>query len=91
MNKKNFIIIILIFIVVIGFLSSIFYFNLKDSNQLEVEATVKLVGNNYIIVYDDDGNEYSINTDYYIEGASTVVYDSQGGNPSYFKQPYKIF
>ncbi len=34
---------------------------------------------------------YSINTDYYVEGASTVVYDSQGGNPSYFKQPYKIF
>jgi hypothetical protein len=34
---------------------------------------------------------YSVNTDYYIEGASTVVYDSQGGNPSYFKQPYKIF
>jgi hypothetical protein len=34
---------------------------------------------------------YSINIDYYIEGASTVVYDSQGGNPSYFKQPYKIF
>lgn len=34
---------------------------------------------------------YSVNTDYYIEGASAVVYDSQGGNPSYFKQPYKLF
>lgn len=34
---------------------------------------------------------YSANTDYYIEGASAVVYDSQGGNPSYFKQPYKLF
>ena len=34
---------------------------------------------------------YSANVDYYIEGASVVVYDSQGGNPSYFKQPYKLF
>jgi hypothetical protein len=29
--------------------------------------------------------------DYYIEGATTVVYDSQGGNPVYYKDPYKIF
>ena len=34
---------------------------------------------------------YSANADYYIEGASVVVYDSQGSNPSYFKQPYKLF
>ena len=29
--------------------------------------------------------------DYYIEGASTVVYDSMGSNPTYFKDPYRIF
>ena len=34
---------------------------------------------------------YSSNIDYYIEGASTVVYDSQGGNPTYYKDQYKLF
>lgn len=29
--------------------------------------------------------------DYYIEGASTVVYSSSGDNPVYFKNPYRIF
>lgn len=28
---------------------------------------------------------------YYIEGATTIIYDSNGGNPSYYKDPYKIF
>ena len=28
---------------------------------------------------------------YYIEGATTVVYDSMGTNPTYYKDPYKIF
>lgn len=28
---------------------------------------------------------------YYIEGASTVVYDSAGKSPTYYKDPYKIF
>ena len=34
---------------------------------------------------------YTSNSNYYIEGATTVVYDSQGGNPSYYKDPYKLF
>ena len=29
--------------------------------------------------------------DYYIEGATTVTYDNSGSNPSYYKDPYKIF
>ena len=29
--------------------------------------------------------------DYYIEGATTVVYNSQGNEPVYYKSPYKIF
>ena len=33
---------------------------------------------------------YSVG-DYYIEGATTIVYDSMGSNPSYYKDPYKIF
>lgn len=69
MNKKNFVIIVFIFVIVIIGLSLLFYFNLKDNNPIEVEATVKLVGNNYIIVEDSNGKEYSINTDYeYKEG-----------------------
>lgn len=69
MNKKNFIIIVFMFVIVIIGLSLMFYFNLKDTEPVELEATVKLVGNNYIIVEDDNGKEYSINTDYeYKEG-----------------------
>lgn len=69
MTKKNFTVIILIFTVVLGSLSLVFYFNLKNDNTIEVEATVKLVGNDYIIVEDNNGDEYTINTDYkYKEG-----------------------
>lgn len=63
MNKKNFTIIIVIFVFVIIWLSLMFYLNLKDSNSIEIVATVKLVGNNYIIVEDGDGKEYSLNID----------------------------
>ena len=33
---------------------------------------------------------YSVG-DYYIEGATSIIYDSMGSNPSYYKDPYKIF
>lgn len=29
--------------------------------------------------------------DFYIEGATSVIYDNNGGNPDYYKNPYKIF
>lgn len=29
--------------------------------------------------------------DYYIEGPTSIVYDSMGSNPAYYKDPYKIF
>lgn len=29
--------------------------------------------------------------DFYIEGATSVIYDNNGGNPDYYKSPYKIF
>ena len=29
--------------------------------------------------------------DYYIEGPSIVIYDSSGGNPTYYKNPFKLF
>lgn len=29
--------------------------------------------------------------DFYIEGATSVIYDSNGNNPDYYKKPYQIF
>jgi len=29
--------------------------------------------------------------DFYVEGATSVIYDSSGSNPAYYKNPYKIF
>ena len=29
--------------------------------------------------------------DYYIEGSSIVIYDSSGSNPTYYKNPFKLF
>lgn len=29
--------------------------------------------------------------DFYIEGATSVIYDSNGNNPDYYKKPYRIF
>jgi hypothetical protein len=34
---------------------------------------------------------WSSNKDYYMEGGSMVVYNSQGVNPSYYKDPYRLF
>ena len=33
---------------------------------------------------------YCVN-DYYIEGPSIVIYDSSGSNPTYYKNPFKLF
>ena len=34
---------------------------------------------------------YARNEAYYIEGATMVLYDTSGGNPSFYKKPYKLF
>lgn len=34
---------------------------------------------------------YSADSDAFIEGASTIIYDSSGGFPTYYKNPYKYF
>lgn len=62
MNKRNIILVIIIFLLVLGSLAGLFYFNMNKNKPLEVEATVKLIGNNYIIVEDSTGEEYSIDT-----------------------------
>lgn len=61
-RNKNIIMVVLVFFLVLGSLSVLFYINIFKDDSKEVEALVKLVGNNYIIVEDSDGNEYSIET-----------------------------
>jgi hypothetical protein len=34
---------------------------------------------------------WTANPNYSIEGATSVIYDASGGNPSYYKKPYKLF
>ena len=34
---------------------------------------------------------YAAGREYFIEGASIVVYDSSGANPTYYKNPFRIF
>ena len=59
--KKNIIIGVLIFIIVILLLSFLFY---KNSNKtVTVEGKVLYVGSDYVIVKDKEDNEYSISTD----------------------------
>lgn len=63
MNKKyNLTIIISIFIVVLLGISILFYINLEKNKVMEIEATIKTLGNGYIIATSDDGSEYSIKT-----------------------------
>ena len=34
---------------------------------------------------------YAKTENYYIEGPSMILYDSSGGNPQYYKKPYKLY
>ena len=61
-SKRSIFIIVMVFLIVLGSLSTLFYINLKRERTLEVEATVKLIGKNYIIVEDGKGEEYSLRT-----------------------------
>lgn len=60
LNKKTIILVIIIFLIVLGSLTFMFYTNLKDNDKIEVEAIVKLIGDNYIIVEDNKGNKYNL-------------------------------
>lgn len=61
-KKSNITIIVIVFLAVLGVLSTMFYINLEKNKTTEIEATVKLVGNNYIIVEDNNGQEYTLKT-----------------------------
>ena len=62
MNKRNVILIVIVFLIILSSLGAAFYISLNNNKPIEVEATVKLIGNNYIIVEDSTGEEYSIET-----------------------------
>lgn len=57
------ILIIIITILILTILGLIFYMNRSKNNFLTIEATVKYKGNNYIIVAEDNTDEYKIITD----------------------------
>ncbi len=63
-SKKNIIIIFAVFLCVILLLGLLFYVNLQKNSSITVDATVKYVRDGYIIVIDDEKQEYSIDTDY---------------------------
>lgn len=61
---------------------------------IQVETTVQVLKNkniNLTTLYPIPYSATNEDFDYYIEGATTVVYDSMGSNPIYYKDPYKIF
>lgn len=58
-NDKIVLIIIISTIIVLGWL---IFFNIKKNTKVEVNATVKETGNNYIIVVDENDEEYLLET-----------------------------
>lgn len=63
LKYSKIIMIVIVFLVIIGSISAIFYINLKKQATITAEATVTYVGNNYIVVTDDNKEEYSLQTD----------------------------
>lgn len=63
LSNKNLIIVISIFLVVLVFISVIFYINLDKKKREDVEAIVKMVGNNFIIVEDNENEQYTLKVD----------------------------
>lgn len=62
LTNKKIIFLISIFLLIVTIISIIFYINLKKSSSITAEATVTYVGNNYIVVSDEEGEEYFIKT-----------------------------
>jgi len=62
MKKKNDLVVILIIIATILVIGYLIFFNIKKNTKVEITASVKQTGNNYIIVVDEDDNEYQLNT-----------------------------
>ena len=63
-KKTNILLIVLVFLTIISGISILFYNNLKSSNKtIEVEAIVKEIGSEYIVLEDYTGKEYSLKLD----------------------------
>lgn len=62
-SSNSLVVVCVIFLVVLVGLSWIFYANLTKGETVKADATVVLVGDDYIVVEDSDGVEYSIDTD----------------------------
>ena len=60
--NKKYSLIIITCLIIIGITASIIFFNNKNNKTIEVEAIVKMIGENYIIVEDDNGEKYSLET-----------------------------
>lgn len=63
MKRKNDRIVIIIVIVTILVLGYLIYFNIKKNTKVEINASIKETGNNYVVIIDDNSNEYKLNID----------------------------
>lgn len=62
-NSGNIVLFVVIFLVIILLIGSLFYYNIKKHASAMIEATVKYVGSGYIVVEDEEKQEYSLETD----------------------------
>ena len=60
--KKNIVLAVLTFLIIILLISGLFYINIQKHASVTVEATVKYVGDDYIVVEDAMQEEYSLKT-----------------------------
>ncbi|MCI6266900.1 MAG: hypothetical protein MR598_08675 [Erysipelotrichaceae bacterium] len=63
MKGSHLVSIFLIFFIIIGLIAGLFYFNIKKHASITVEAVVKYIGNDYIVVEDENQEEYSLKTE----------------------------
>lgn len=61
-NSKSLIFILIVFFVALGLIAGLFYYNIKKHASITVLAVVKYVGNDYIVVEDENLEEYSLET-----------------------------
>ena len=79
-SKKRIVLFVVIFFLIIFAMSTLFYINIQKHASITVEAVVKYVGEDYIIVIDEEEQEYSLKTenDYNIgDRVSAVLKDIQ--------------
>ena len=62
-KKRNVTIITISILILLIGISTIFYINSRKNKTFEVEATVKLIGDDYIVVENDNVEKYSLQTE----------------------------